>query len=284
MSGGGLPASAGARAWVPQAAALLASLVAVRAAFASVVPGHAANPAVALVVAGLLWLGTLVAASAWEVSAAGIVAAQHEWTCVALIAGGGAPLMIVLAATTATRRPASARHHRGARRAGGRNVRQRRRLLVVTARQQRDHAAWHGGAVRSTRGRWRVGRPALLQMAGDPGRRGCRLEARPERCKPPCAPSSPQSVAGSARPLAVATEGLRPRPSRLAAAVLRQQRLLQADDHQQDDHGKRQADRDRRRLQRDEPAAREQDGRDDALPRATSRSAAPRVDRATRRR
>ncbi len=99
MKGGGVPVSGGARAWLPQVAAFVASMVAVRAAFVSVVPGHASNPVGALALAGLVWLGTLFAASGWEVSAGGIVAAEHEWTCVALIAVGGAPLMIVLAAT-----------------------------------------------------------------------------------------------------------------------------------------------------------------------------------------
>jgi hypothetical protein len=98
MTRGGLLASGEARAWLPQAAALVASLVAVHGAFVSVVPGRATSPTVALAVAGLVWLGTLFAASGWAVPAAGIVAAQHEWACVALIAIGGAPLMIVLAA------------------------------------------------------------------------------------------------------------------------------------------------------------------------------------------
>jgi hypothetical protein len=147
MTGGGLLTSGGARAWLPQAAALVASLIAVRAAFASIVPGQAANPVMSLALAGLVWFGTLFAGSAWEVSATGIAAARHEWVCVALITLGGAPLMILLGAMLRRGAPLSPSATAAlVALAGG-------TLANVAACWSLPHAsneitlAWHGGAV-----------------------------------------------------------------------------------------------------------------------------------------
>jgi hypothetical protein len=86
------------RTWLPQLAAIAASFVAVRAAFAAVIPGRAVNGTAALLAAALLWLGALAAASTWQVPATAIAAARHEWVCVGLIVVGGAPLMVALTA------------------------------------------------------------------------------------------------------------------------------------------------------------------------------------------
>jgi hypothetical protein len=88
----------GARALLPQVAGIVASFVAARAAFAAIVPGRPAHAVGALLLAAVIWLGTLFLASTWQMPASAIVAAGHEWTCVALIVVGGAPLMWVLAA------------------------------------------------------------------------------------------------------------------------------------------------------------------------------------------
>jgi len=49
------------------------------------------------VVAAVLWLGTLVAASPRDFDWTTVLAASHEWVCVGFILVGGAPLMGVLA-------------------------------------------------------------------------------------------------------------------------------------------------------------------------------------------
>jgi len=99
MTAGRLPAGIGdVRMWLPLVAAFLATLLAARGAFASVVPGHAANAVGTLVLAALVWLGALVATSEWQLPAAAIASARHEWVCVAVIVGGGVPLMVLLAA------------------------------------------------------------------------------------------------------------------------------------------------------------------------------------------
>ncbi len=83
--------------WVSQIAAVVAGLLATRAAFASVVPGLSDHSRVWAGLAALVWLGTLVVASPRGFDWATVPAASHEWLCVGFIVIGGAPLMLVLA-------------------------------------------------------------------------------------------------------------------------------------------------------------------------------------------
>jgi hypothetical protein len=84
---------------VPQLFALVASLLAVRAAFASVVPGHGRSTLVWAAVAIAAWVGALaVAAFGAPSERAAVLDARHEIGCVALILLGGAPLVAALAA------------------------------------------------------------------------------------------------------------------------------------------------------------------------------------------
>lgn len=89
---------AGAGLWVSQIAAVVMGLLASRAAFVSVVPGLPKGSRVWAVLAALVWLGTLVAASPPDFDWAAVLSASHEWVCVGFIIVGGAPLMWVLAA------------------------------------------------------------------------------------------------------------------------------------------------------------------------------------------
>src|SRR5258706_5110625 len=82
--------------WVSQIAAVVMGLLATRAAFVSVVPGLPQRSRVWALLAGLLWLGTLVAASPPDFEWATVLGASHEWVCVGFIVVGGAPLMWVL--------------------------------------------------------------------------------------------------------------------------------------------------------------------------------------------
>jgi hypothetical protein len=147
MTRGGLLADGSARAWLPQAAALVGSLVAVRAAFVSVVPGRVGNPLGALAIAGLMWLGTLFAASAWDVSMAGIAAARHEWACVALIGLGGAPLMIVLTAMLRRGAPLSPSATAALVALAGGTVANVGACWSLPHASNEITLAWHGGAV-----------------------------------------------------------------------------------------------------------------------------------------
>jgi hypothetical protein len=79
---------------VSQAAAVVTGVLAALAAFNSVVPGSP-NLRVWAVLAGVVWLGTLVMSSAWDWAA--VATASHEWLCVGFIVLGGAPLMVALA-------------------------------------------------------------------------------------------------------------------------------------------------------------------------------------------
>jgi len=88
---------AGAGFWVSQIAAVVMGLLATRAAFVSVVPGLPKRSRVWVLLAALLWLGTLVAASPRDFEWATVLGASHEWACVGFIVMGGAPLMWVLA-------------------------------------------------------------------------------------------------------------------------------------------------------------------------------------------
>jgi hypothetical protein len=90
-------AGAGTGFWASQIAAVVMGVLASRAAFASVVPGLPKYSRVWAVLAALVWLGTLVAASPWDFAWATVLAASHEWLCVGFIVIGGAPLMLVLA-------------------------------------------------------------------------------------------------------------------------------------------------------------------------------------------
>jgi hypothetical protein len=90
-------AGAGAGFWVSQIAAVVMGLLASRAAFASVVPGLPQRSRGWAVLAALVWLGTLVAASPRDFDWTTVLAASHEWICVGVIVIGGAPLMGVLA-------------------------------------------------------------------------------------------------------------------------------------------------------------------------------------------
>jgi hypothetical protein len=86
---------------VPQLVALAASLLAVRAAFASVVPGHDRSTLVWAAIGVVAWVGAL-AVSAFGFGApaehGAVLGARHEIWCVALILAGGAPLVAGLAA------------------------------------------------------------------------------------------------------------------------------------------------------------------------------------------
>ncbi len=91
-------AVAGTGFWVSQIAAIVVGLLASRAAFVSVVPGLPAQARWWAMLAAVVWLGTLVAASPWQFDWATVRAANHEWLCVGVIVVGGAPLMLVLTA------------------------------------------------------------------------------------------------------------------------------------------------------------------------------------------
>jgi hypothetical protein len=88
----------GAGFWASQIAAVVVGLLASRAAFVSVVPGMSTRSIVWAVLAAIVWLGTLVAASPPDFDWATVLGASHEWACVGFIVIGGAPLMWVLAA------------------------------------------------------------------------------------------------------------------------------------------------------------------------------------------
>ena len=89
-------AGVGAGFWVSQIAAIVVGLLASRAAFASVVPGLPSHARAWAVLAALVWLGTLVAASPWNFDWATVMGANHEWVCVGFIVIGGTPLMVAL--------------------------------------------------------------------------------------------------------------------------------------------------------------------------------------------
>jgi hypothetical protein len=87
-----------ARFLLPQLVAVVTGFLAVRAAFASVVPGYTRSVVVWPVVAALVWVATLAAGSLWPAAPTPRAAATHEWVCVGLIVVGGAPLVVMLAA------------------------------------------------------------------------------------------------------------------------------------------------------------------------------------------
>ena len=76
----------------PQLAAVLTSVLAAWAAFTSVIPGYSRTAFVWPVVAGVVWIGGL-AIGVPPGQAGALLAAPHEWMCVAVIVLSGAPLM-----------------------------------------------------------------------------------------------------------------------------------------------------------------------------------------------
>lgn len=100
MSGSGALSNATDTGFVlTQLAAIVTCVFAIRAAFVSVVPGYSKSVFVVPALAALVWLATLIGAAPWQTEPATILAARHEWWCVALIIVGGAPLLGVLALT-----------------------------------------------------------------------------------------------------------------------------------------------------------------------------------------
>jgi hypothetical protein len=93
----GYPGGVGAAFLVAQIAAIVTSLLAGAAAFASVVPGFASRSRRLTGVAAAVWLATLAAGSTADGDWSALSAATHEWWCVVFIVAGGAPLLAVLA-------------------------------------------------------------------------------------------------------------------------------------------------------------------------------------------
>jgi hypothetical protein len=87
----------GAPFWVALATALATGVLASSAAFASVVPGIANRAGLWALAAGLVWLGSLLAAPGADADWSAVGRASHEWACVAFIVIGGAPLAVALA-------------------------------------------------------------------------------------------------------------------------------------------------------------------------------------------
>jgi hypothetical protein len=84
---------------VPQLLALGASLLCVRAAFASTVPGYERSTIVWAALGAAAWLGALAVTSfSGSPDRVAVLEARHELWCVALILGGAAPLLAALAA------------------------------------------------------------------------------------------------------------------------------------------------------------------------------------------
>jgi hypothetical protein len=81
---------------VIQAIGVVAGILAAIAAFASVVPGHSNRVAVWAFIAAIGWLASMALAAFGADGSPAILAAQHEWVCVAVILIGGAPLVAAL--------------------------------------------------------------------------------------------------------------------------------------------------------------------------------------------
>jgi hypothetical protein len=86
----------GARFWAVQIAAVVTSLLASAAAFASVSPGLAGRSRSLAVAAAALWLVTLATTSTVDADWSAISSASHEWWCVGFIVASGTPLLAVL--------------------------------------------------------------------------------------------------------------------------------------------------------------------------------------------
>ncbi|HUO68224.1 MAG TPA: NrsF family protein [Gammaproteobacteria bacterium] len=98
LAQGGVPIELSSpRVWLPNLAAVVASLLASWAAFASVIPGHSRRAAVCAAIGGLVWVASAVAASQWHSDVATIVASRHEVACVGVIVLGGAPMLVAMA-------------------------------------------------------------------------------------------------------------------------------------------------------------------------------------------
>ena len=92
----GSPDGADSAYWAGLIAAMVTSLFACAAAFASVIPGLESRSAVLAVAAVAVWVGTLAMASPADPAWSAIAGATHEWSCVGFIVAGGAPLLAVL--------------------------------------------------------------------------------------------------------------------------------------------------------------------------------------------
>jgi hypothetical protein len=93
----GYSSDGGLAFWAVQIAAIVTSLLASTAAFASVVPGLPNRWRGATVVAVGVWLIALVATSPAQSDWSAFLSARHEWWCVAFMVAGGAPLLAALA-------------------------------------------------------------------------------------------------------------------------------------------------------------------------------------------
>jgi hypothetical protein len=83
--------------WVGQVAAIVTSLLASAAAFASVIPGLSSRSRFLAIAAAGIWLVVLATTSTANADWSAVTSATHEWWCVGFIVAGGAPLLIVLA-------------------------------------------------------------------------------------------------------------------------------------------------------------------------------------------
>jgi hypothetical protein len=77
---------------------LVAGVLAAIAAFASVVPGYSKHVLTAFVVTLSIWFGVSAIAALRDGEVQTALAAQQEWSCVAIIIVGALPLVAVLAA------------------------------------------------------------------------------------------------------------------------------------------------------------------------------------------
>jgi hypothetical protein len=93
----GHPEGVGAAFWAVQVAAIVTSLLASAAAFASVVPGLSSRSRSLAVAAAAVWVVTLAATATVAADWSAVSSATHEWWCVGFIVAGGAPLLVVLA-------------------------------------------------------------------------------------------------------------------------------------------------------------------------------------------
>jgi hypothetical protein len=92
----GYPDGVGATFWAVQIAAIVTSLLASAAAFASVVPGLSSPSRSLAVAAAAVWVVTLASTAVVDADWSAISSATHEWWCVGFIVAGGAPLLAVL--------------------------------------------------------------------------------------------------------------------------------------------------------------------------------------------
>jgi hypothetical protein len=92
----GYPDGVGITFWAVQVAAIVMSLLASAAAFASVIPGLSSRSRSFAVVAAALWLVMLAATSTVDANWSAVSSATQEWWCVGFIVAGGVPLLVVL--------------------------------------------------------------------------------------------------------------------------------------------------------------------------------------------